>query len=192
MNTEVKRQSGKSIIEILQKSYSGNNNFNPITILRNKRTGYKKYMGLVFGMEDKIYFKLLCMSILLLKKLTNPKYNFCVYYPHDDPNNNNDFVTYIGKCQNNSTLKQIHVSRKSEHPTGALNTIIDANLLKKISWKDEFLKDFIEYAGFSNENDHKKIAIDINNFIKSLQPQREQILREYEDEIINLFTMKKM
>ena len=189
MNTQVKKQSGKTIIQILKELYLKNRNFNPITILRNKRTGYKKYMGLVFGMEDKIYFKLLCMSILLLKKLSRPSNNICVYYPHDDPNNNNDFITYIGKCQAKSTVKQIHVSRKSELPTGSLNTNIDGNTLKKISWKDEFLKDLIEYAGFSNENDHKKIAININNFIKSLQPQREQILREYEDEIINSFKM---
>ena len=186
MDTKVKEITRKTIIQLLQEKSRRYRNLNPIRLLRESRKGYREYMGLVFGMDDQTYFKLLCMSILLFKKINNPRIKLCTYYPLEDPKNQSDFITYIGSCKKKEEVKEIHKNNKNDSPRSSLNSIIDSNSLKKITWKDEFLRDLILYSGLSEEKNNRKIEINIINFVKSLQTQKELVLKNYEDEIINL------
>jgi hypothetical protein len=186
INNKVRNRTNKSIIQILQEKSRRHRNLNPLSLLRERQTSYKKYMGLVFGMPDQTHFKLLCMSLLILRKIRNPNFKQCIYYPLEDPINKTDFVTYVGECKSKEYVKELHKNKKNEHPSGSLNIDVNNNTLKKISWKDEFLKDLIDYTGYSNEKDNRKIEKNITDYVKSLQSQKDKIISNYEDEIANL------
>lgn len=178
MNMQNKQRTGKTLKQLISESRIIN--IAQINrILTNPNNNYKKYLGLIYGMTDKTYLRLHLLYILLVKKFSSRRNNLCFYHFPNEPENNNDFIIYVGNCQQINDIKVLRNTKKNNRPINLDGINFTNNTpFTKLTLKGNFLQNFKKLANLNLDSE-------INIYVNSLQSQRDVILRNYEDEIVS-------